>query len=271
MLFSTGGAAIKATELSSWQVGSSRSLVGALALLAMVPRARRPWTLKLVAVGAAQAATLLLFVHANKLTTAANAILLQSSAPLYILLLGPRFLRERPHRSDLFFMAVLAAGTATFFVGLDTPFETAPDPASGNILAAISGLTWALTLMGLRHIQLTDPDPVGASAAAVVCGNFLAFVVAFPLAIPVRDSTGQDWAIVLFLGIFQIALGYVFLTAALRLVRALEASLFILLEPVLSVLLVWWIHHEWPGTFAVLGGALVLGATTVRSWWESRR
>ena len=270
-LFSTGGAAIKATDLSSWQVGSFRSLIAAAALLLMVPGARRRWNRNLVAVGVAQAATLLLFVHANKLTTAANAILLQSSAPIYILLLAPRFLGEKPRRSDLGFMAVLAAGTAAFFIGLDRPFETAPDPASGNLLGAASGLTWALTLMGLRHLQLTEKDPVGASAAAVVCGNLIAFAVALPLALPVAVSSAADWAIVLFLGVFQIGVGYVFLTAALRRVRALEASLFVLLEPVLNVLLVWWIHGERPAPFAVLGGALVLGGTTARSWLESRR
>src|SRR3990172_9137079 len=89
VLFSTGGAAIKACTLSSWQIASFRSVIAAVALFLLLPDARRRWTWRAVAVGAAYAATLMLFVLGNKLTTAANTIFLQSTAPLYILLLGP--------------------------------------------------------------------------------------------------------------------------------------------------------------------------------------
>src|SRR6185436_18210309 len=93
-LFSTGGAAIKATSLTGWQVASFRSAVAAAALAAFLPGARRRWTWGTVAVGAAYAATMVLFVLSNKLTTAANTIFLQSTAPLYLLLLGPWLLHE---------------------------------------------------------------------------------------------------------------------------------------------------------------------------------
>src|SRR5262245_57107796 len=88
-LFSTGGAAIKALTLTPWQVASFRSTVASVALLALLPEARRGWRWSIVPVAVAYAATLLLFVLANRMTTAADTIFLQSTAPLYLLLLGP--------------------------------------------------------------------------------------------------------------------------------------------------------------------------------------
>src|SRR5436190_1260690 len=120
-LFSTGGAAIKACALTGWQVASFRSGMAALAVLAMVPAARRIPGPRAIAVGAAYATTLILFVRANKLTTAANTIFLQSTAPLYVLLLAPWLLRERPRRRDLAFMAAMAIGLTLFFVGEEAP------------------------------------------------------------------------------------------------------------------------------------------------------
>src|SRR2546425_10171933 len=102
-LFSTGGAAIKACSWSGWQVASFRSGIAALAVLVMLPAARRLPSGRALAVGAAYATTMILFVRANKLTSAADAIFLQSTAPLYVLLLAPLLLRERARPRDLGF------------------------------------------------------------------------------------------------------------------------------------------------------------------------
>src|ERR1700722_5460134 len=101
LLFSTGGAAIKISTLSIWQVAGFRAGIGALAVYAAMPKARRGWTLNTWLTGLAYAATVILFVAANKMTTAANAIFLENTAPLYMLLLGPLVLRERVRRMDL--------------------------------------------------------------------------------------------------------------------------------------------------------------------------
>jgi drug/metabolite transporter, DME family len=114
--------------------------VAALALALLLPASRRIWSWHVLPVGAAYAATLILFVTANKLTTAANAIFLQSTAPLYILLLGPLLLREPVRRSDLGFMGAVAVGLLLFFVGTEEPVATAPNPARGNVLALLSGV-----------------------------------------------------------------------------------------------------------------------------------
>src|SRR5262249_11542954 len=118
ILFSTGGAAIKATSLTGWQVASFRSPAAAIAVLAMLPAARRGWGLAPWIVGAAYAATMILFVLANKLTTAAATIFLQATAPLYLVLIGPLLLKEPVRRRDAVFMVAVASGLALFFVGV---------------------------------------------------------------------------------------------------------------------------------------------------------
>src|SRR2546422_6373958 len=150
LTFSIGGAGIKACQLTSWQVASFRSGIAAVTLLLILPEARRGWNLRAALVGIAYAATVTLFVLANKLTTSANTIFLQSTAPLYILLLSPWLLREQIRGRDVAMMVVVGLGMALLFVGTERRFATAPDPLHGNILATMSGLTWAFTIMGLR-------------------------------------------------------------------------------------------------------------------------
>ena len=263
VLFSTGGAVIKLTSLTGWQVASIRSGIAALALGLMLPEARRGIRPRTVLVSMAYAATLILFVIANKLTTSANTIFLQATGPLYILLLAPWLLRERFRSTDLFFMAIVATGLVLFFTGTDAPVRTAPAPAQGNLLAAMSGFTWALTLMGLRWMGADEAG--GSPAGAVVLGNALACVVTLPMALPLAGAGTGDWAALAYLGLFQIALAYALVTRAVGKLPALEISIILLVEPVLNPIWSWLVHGEKPGPWALAGGALILGATAVRS------
>ncbi len=269
VLFSTGGAAIKATQLTAWQIASFRSGIAGAVVLLLVPAARRGWSWRVALVGVAYAATMILFVAANKLTTAANTIFLQSTAPLYILLLGPLLLREAIRREDLVFMAAVAAGLMLFFVGAEAPVATAPDPARGNLLAALSGVAWAFTVMGLRWLG-SRPDAGNAALTTVVAGNAIAFLVCLAPALPVTGTTTADWLTVGYLGVFQIGLAYLFLTAGIRHVPALEASTLLLVEPALNPIWAWTVHGETPGAWAVAGGALILLATLAKTWWDAR-
>ncbi len=261
LLFSTGGAAIKACTLTNWQIASFRSGIAALALLVVLPASRRWWQPRTLAVGAVYAATMILYVSANKLTTAANAIFLQSTAPIYLLLLGPWLMHEKVRRKDLLFVTSLALGLALFFVGVEPPRETAPAPMIGNILGAIAGLTWALTILGLRWLGRRDGQTGGEAEASVVAGNLIAFVCCLPLAWPVVSSRMLDWALVGYLGVFQIGLAYFFLTRGVRRISALEISLLILLEPVLNAFWAWLVHGEQPGPWSLAGCSLILGST----------
>jgi drug/metabolite transporter, DME family len=268
LLFSTGGAAIKAAEFTGWQIASFRSGFAALALVLMAPASRRGWTRQSVLVGCAYAGCLTLFVLANRLTTAANTIFLQSTAPLYVLILAPWLLKEPVRRRDLGFMLALGVGLALFFIGVDQPVVSAPDPARGNLLAVISGFFWALTVCGLRWLSAKPGR--GSPVAAVTSGNLTAFLVTLPLALPIGAHTVIEWSVLVYLGVFQIALAYVLVTSAISHIPALEASMILLVEPALNPLWAWLMQGEVPGVWAMVGGAIILGATTAKSWAERR-
>lgn len=256
-LFSTGGAAIKACSLSGWQVAGLRSAVAALAIAILLPESRRVRDLRVVLLAAAYAATLVLFVRATKLTTAASAIFLQSVAPLYVLLLGHWLLGERVRRGDLGYMAAFALGLAFLLSGSPVPVASAPDPALGNRLAAASGVTYALTLVGFRYLR-ADP---GAGASSLVVGNVLAAAASLPFALPLPRIGMADLAVVGYLGIVQIGLAYLLLTRGMRHVPALEASLLLLVEPVLNPIWAWILQKEVPEAASIVGGAVILVTT----------
>ncbi len=269
LLFSTGGAAIKTCAFTAWQVASFRSAIAGLALFLLLRDGRRFWAPRPLAVGAAYAATMLLFVSANKLTTAASTIFLQSTAPLYLLVLAPLLLGERIRRSDVAATLVLAIGLVAFFVGSEPTFATAPDPVRGNVLATLAALTWAATILGLRWLARAE-EP-GAASAAVVAGNAIACVFALPFALPVPSGRPLDWVVVGYLGLFQIGLAYVFLTRGVRRLPAFEVSLLLLVEPVLSALWAWLLHGERPGPWSAAGCAVILAATAGRALRAARQ
>jgi drug/metabolite transporter (DMT)-like permease len=264
LLFSTGGAAIKAAAFTSWQVAGLRSGLGAIIVWLLLPAARKvprgTWGVTLL-VALAYAATLTLFVLANKLTTAANTIFLQSTAPLYILLLSPLLLREKIRRDDIAVLVAVLAGMAFFFVGRQATYATAPDPIRGNILAAVSGLTYALMLMGLRWLGSRG----GSASAAVAWGNVGALLLSLPMMFPLSGHGITDWGIIAYLGIFQIGVAYALLTRAVPHIPALEMSLLLFIEPALNPVWAWIFHGEVPGTWALVGGLIILVATGYRS------
>jgi drug/metabolite transporter (DMT)-like permease len=261
-LFSTGGAAIKACSLSNWQVACFRSGIAAVALLLILPGSRRFWQPHTLLVGVAYASTMVLYVSANKLTTAANTIFLQSTAPMYVLMLGPWLLGERVRRQDLLFTLSLVVGLGLFFVGIELPRVTAPAPFEGNVLGAMAGLMWALTLVGLRWLGRRRGGSRPAEAA-VVAGNLIACLACLPMAFPIEPTRPLDWALVGYLGVFQIGLAYIFLTRGVRHVPALETSLLILLEPVLNATWAWLAHGEQPGSWSLAGCTIILASTLV--------
>ncbi len=313
ILFSTGGAAVKATELDAWQVAGTRSVVAAAVLLLAIPAARR-WAggpgragfagaavsawwrsparrralLLTLGIGCCYCLTLVLFVHANKRTTAAETIFLQSTAPLFVLLLAPILLRERQGARQLLFVPLFGAGLVMAFFGGADAVATAPDPRTGNVLATFCGLAYGLTLIGLRAAG--RPLSVGRAAgrpgevspagdggavrapgiAAAACGNVIVCLACLPVMAPLDSVDPGDLGIVVLLGLFQVALAYVFVTRAARILEAPVLALLLLLEPALSPFWAMWFHGEQPHVLTWVGGgviatATVLLATVVRS------
>jgi drug/metabolite transporter (DMT)-like permease len=211
---------------------------------------------------------MVLFIAATKLTTAANAIFLQDTAPLFVLVTAPLLLHEKIRRSDLVFMAAVACGMALFFAGTEAPHETAPDPRHGNLYAAASAVTWALTITGLRWIERKAPG-TSTGMATVAFGNLLTTVIAIPLGLPMRDVRWVDAGVVLWLGVFQVALAYICLTRGIRAVPAFEATTLLLLEPALNPIWAWLVHGETPSSQSLIGGGIIMAATIAKARWQA--
>jgi len=273
LCFSTAGAAIKWCAFGPSQIAAIRALVAMLAILVLIPESRHGWSWRVAVVGVGYAAAGLLFVFANKLTTAANTVFLQATNPLFVVVLAPWLLGEPVTRADLRFMGVLALGLALLFVGGgQRQFATAPEPLLGNVLAAGSAAAWAFTVTGYRWLARQRSEygaGHGPIAAAAACGNLIVFLACLPAALPLAAGRPTDWVIVIYLGVFQLGLAYVFLSRGITRVPALEASLFLLVEPVLSPVWAWLAHGETPGPLAAIGGVVILAATALKSWRDT--
>jgi DME family drug/metabolite transporter len=262
VLWSSAGAVIKLSALDAWQLAGGRALVAAIFLALVVPTARRRPSPRLLLVGLAYAATTVLFVLANKLTTSANAIFLQDTAPLWVLLLSPWLLGERPTRGELLSVPVFGAGLALFFVD-----QLSPGQLAGNLVALVAGVAFAASILGLRRLGPEGP-------AALVWGNLLAAAVTLPLWPLGPAATAGDLGAVAFLGVFQLGLAYLCFSLGLRGTPAVEASLLVLLEPVLNPVWTYLFAGERPGPWALLGGGVILLATvwrTLQPWLQERR
>ena len=268
LLFSTGGAGIKVAAFSGVQVSALRSGIAAVALLLFM-RGRIEWSPQVGLAGMVYAATLTLFVLSTKLTTSANAIFLQSTAPLYLLLLGPLVLGEHFKRRDLVYLLAVALGLVSCFVGQPAASVTAPDPVRGNLLGVVCSITWALTLVALRYVERDHSRP-GLGMSAVAFGNLFAAIAALPFAWPLPAASVEEWATIVYLGVCQIGLAYVCLTVAIRHLPALEVSLLLLIEPVLNPVWTWILRGEQPGTWTIVGGGIILTATALRSLHDAR-
>jgi drug/metabolite transporter (DMT)-like permease len=259
LLFSSGGTAIKACGLDGPTVAAARSAVAAAFLWFAAPHSRRGVGRDAAWVAVAYAACLALFATANKLTTAAHAIFLQSTSILWVLLLAPRLLGEPASRRDGLAIAAAALGLGLLTFGGQDASTTAPDPATGNLLALGSGVAWAAVGLGLRWLARVGANGDGhaRAAAAPLLGNALAAATLAPFA-TWTGWTALDVAVVGWLGVAQIGLAYLALTSAASQVPALEASLLLLLEPVVSTALAALVHHESPSPPALLGAAILV-------------
>jgi drug/metabolite transporter (DMT)-like permease len=253
VLWSTAGAAIKLCHLSGWQIAGGRSLVAGVFLLLAVRETRRRPTLPILLVSVAYAFTVVLFVLATKLTTAANAIFIQDTAPLWVLLLSPWLVRENPTRGELLAVPVYGLGLGLFFLD-----ELSAGQVTGNLVALASGVAFALSILGLRRLRYDGP-------AALVWGNLLAAAVALPLWSTGPAPRPLDLGLLAYLGVFQLGLSYLCFSRGLEKTPAVEASLLVLLEPVLNPIWTFLLAGERPGPWAVAGGAVVLAATAWRT------
>ena len=253
LLWSTGGIGIKALADPALKVAFFRSGFAALTLLLLLrPRLPR-WTPAFAAALVSYAACLTTFVVATKWTTAANAIFLQYSGVVWVLLFSPVFLREPFRRRDAVAIAVALGGMALFFVG---KFRAG---GAGDAMALLSGVFFAGLVLALRSERDSGAE------AAVTWGNVLACAALFPFVAGDLALTARSAAILLFLGVFQLAGAYVLFVRGLRHVTATQASLLGMLEPIANPVWVFLFLGERPGIYALAGGAVVLAAIAWRT------
>lgn len=254
ILWSTGGLAIKLVPLSAVGVVFWRSFVAGIFLLAVFRPSRARWRHAAPSTVIVYALMILTFVSATKMTTAANAIFLQYTGPLYVLALAPFLLKEPFRKLDAAALGVALCGMSLFFVG-----KLAPGALAGNVVAVVSGVFFGLTILLLRR------DASGDAIPSVIAGNLVAAALALPFAWGHLGLDVKGFALVLFLGVVQLGISYVLFVEGLKTVPAAEASLLGMLEPMFNPLWAFLGLGERPSTWAALGGAIVLAAVAGRT------
>jgi drug/metabolite transporter (DMT)-like permease len=254
LCWSLGGLLIKSVDWPPLAVAGGRGLIAALFLLATNRGLRFHFSRVQVLGALGYAACTVTFCAATKLTTAANAILLQYTAPVWVALFGAWFLGERTTRADWFTIAAVLAGMALFFAD---NLELAN--VLGNSLAVLSGLSFAGMTIALRRQKDTS------ASESIILGNLLAFAIGLPWIIGAPALTPGGWLALGLLGTVQLGVAYWLYARAIKHVTALEAVLIPVIEPILNPLWVLLATGEKPSRLALVGGVIVLIAITLRA------
>ena len=258
VIWSTGGLFIKWTSLSGLELSFGRSLLAAITVIIFTRREGFGINRVTALTSVLYAALLLLFVLATKATTAANAIFLQYTAPLYVLILEPLLYKEKFRRRDLIVVIFCVIGMSLFFIG-----KLRPQDVLGNLLALGSGLCFALYFLLLRHSKSRDVN----RASSVIYGNLLVVLICAPAGLAVLPSlTKFDALVVIYLGVVQIGIAYTLFTLGMaRGIRSLDAGIVGYIEPVLNPLWVFLVLAERPSKWALIGGAIIVTAVAVHT------
>jgi len=253
LLWSTGGLFVKLVSWNPFALAGIRSLVGGLVILIYIRRPRFTWSFAQIAGALCYAACMIGFVTANKLTTAANAILLQYTAPLYAAIFGWIFLKEKASALDWVTIAVVVGGMALFFMD-----RLSLGNMLGNVVAIASGVFFAGAIVAFRA------QKEGSSLESILLSHAVTFAVSIPFLWSGWPSLA-GWGGMAFLGVFQIGISSILLSYGVKHVTALQSLLTSVLEPIFNPLWVFLAIGELPGPRALAGGAVILVAVTARS------
>ena len=253
LLWSTGGLFVKLVSWNPFAIAGIRSLIGGMVILAVLRKPRFTWSFAQIAGAVCYAACMIGFVSANKLTTAANAILLQYTAPLYAAVLGWIFLKEKANALDWITMAVVLGGMVLFFMDTLTL-----GGMMGNLLAILSGVFFAGAMVSFRA------QKEGSSLESILLSHGITLLVAIPFLWQGWPSLA-GWGALGFLGVFQIGISSILLTYGVKHVTAVQSLLTAVLEPIFNPVWVFLVLGERPGPRALVGGAVILVAVTLRS------
>lgn len=252
ILWSSAGLLIKMISWNPIAIAGMRSAVAAVVLLIFLRRPHLTWSFAQIGGAIAYTVTVISFVAANKLTTAANAILLQYTSPIYAALFGAWFLGERATRLDWVTIWAAMGGMMLFFFD-----DLTSGGFWGNMCAVLSGVTFACLVLFMRKQKNDSP------LESIFLGNILTALIGFPFMLEAIPSA-SSWVALILAGVLQLGLSQILYSAAIKHVTALEAILIPVIEPVLNPLWVFLVMGEAPGPWAFLGGFIVLAAVTIR-------
>ncbi|QJB56358.1 DMT family transporter [Pseudodesulfovibrio sp. zrk46] len=253
LIWSSGGLAIKLVDWNPMAITGFRSGLAALTLVLLF---RDKLTFRFspiqIAAAAGYAGLLITNVVATKWTTSANAILLAYTAPVYVALLAPWLLKEKTRRSDWMFIGVTVGGMVLFFLD-----RLSPTGLLGNIVAVGTGFSYAIFTLCMRAQK--DASPV----ESVILGHIITCVCGLPFMFETMPSA-ESWAGLIYLGILQQGVSLALYTWAIKRLRALEAILIMMLEPIFNPIWVALGYGELPGFWAIVGGIVVIISVTLR-------
>lgn len=269
-LWSTGGLFIKLTSLDAFAVNLGRSFFAAIIIALFTYKKGLKLDLFTLFSSLLYAGTLTCFVYANKNTTAANAIFLQYTAPVYILILAPFVLKESFQIRDLITVVLCFAGMSLFFIesGGETPL--AANIFAGNLAALISGVFFGVYILLLRHPRSLQRNP----AVSAFYGNLIVVLFMLPLIAgnPPQSVSLSDIGAIVYLGCIQIGVSYMLFTIGIaRGVRSMDASIIGFIEPLFNPIWVFLFVGERPSRWAILGGAVIIFAVLLHTLRQYRR
>jgi len=259
-LYSIGGLCIKFIPWNGLSINSARTAISLVVVGVYLLCTRHRLRLnRYIALGAfCVFGTKTLYALANKMTTAANTIVLQFTAPIFVILLSMLFWRKKPRRLDLITCALAMAGVACFFLdGLET------GGMAGNGLALLSGLSYAGVFL---LNDMPDSDPI----CSVFWGDLLSAVVGLPFLLQETAFTTEALVSVTVLGAFQVGLAYIFMCIGLKTTPPVTASLITGIEPILNPILVALFYGETVGRLAIPGAVIVIGSVIVYNVLQAR-
>ncbi|HOK84003.1 MAG TPA: DMT family transporter [Pseudothermotoga sp.] len=251
-LWSLAGILIKLVQWNPVAIAGARSAISALVIWAYLRKPKFTWKSDQILAALFYAGTVLLFVSANKFTTAANAILLQYGSPVYVAIFGSLILKEKAKISDWITIGLVIFGMFLFFVD-----KLGPSNLMGNVMGVLSGISFAFLIIFLRKQK--DSSPIEST----LLGNILTALIGLPFMFTGAPDA-VSWIGIVLLGVFQLGLSYIFYSTAIKYVNALEAVLISVIEPILNPIWVFLAIGEKPTMWAFIGGAVILSSVTLR-------
>ena len=260
-LWSIAGLFIKVIDWNPIAIAGLRSFIASIVIFVYLKRPEFNFSFPQIAAAIAHAVTMLLFVAANKTTTAANAILLQYTAPVMTAFIGAALLKERPHVEHFFALPIAAVGMIIMFFN-----ELGGGNLFGNVLALLSAITLSFYFVFMRMQK--DGSPL----ESILLSHWLTVIICIiiSLFLPFPQITLKSLGAIAVLGIVQLGLSAILFSIAIKRVSVISAILIAIIEPVFNPVWVFIVIGEAPGVNALIGGGIIVLAVTGASVISAR-